>query len=1431
MPIQAPKIDPRTYDDIVARTQQLVSRLTATDVEATVAALTGRILDEEIVKRTVTGDTSTRALRPLPEEEILFDPREPTDGNEGIELREPLPEEPPKDEPPTNGDLREPLPPPPIDSDPINPREPSEEPIPDEPLPDDPGDQREAPDDDGGTSDPPPVIGSTSTVVIARPGTLIDAALAQQISLIKAGQRVRVRGWQPPETALDVVPTPALLVGQTLGETVVGPAPGNALIGSIGTVVTTSMAEQIAAVRSGQHVKILTSADVGATLIRIFGRMVDLTIQRINAAPEKNFLAFLDLIGTKLLPPQAARVPLTFRLAPSAASDVLLRARTPVAAPPTVERLDATVFETERDLWITAVQLAAVMVRTPDTDRYGDYTASALGLRSTDFPVFAGDELIEHSLYLARADFFNLLGTKTISLTFSSPDAAWLAALPLAWSYWNGLSWQTLSASSTQPAVNTWWVSFTNPPVPGTTVVDGRAAQWIRARLQTALPWGEVNVVDAAGAITTIRRQDETPSDAFSGNKRVDLTVAYFPFGTADAPTGYFYVNTNVDPAFMRPGATLTLDLTFQTAGVAAAGLVLTWEYGSGSSANPTWTALGRSSNTNASLDGGTAFSDTTLAMTRKGSVRITIPQQWQQRPFQNVNGYWLRIGVSNGGYGTGATAKPPQIQSVRLGYEWALPRIQGISVNAELTRAAIVPDAGFANAQPLDLSKDFYPFGERPRFNDVLYIASQDVLAKPGADVTLRVTLTNPTGVTPAPTSPPLTVAASTNLVLAWEVGNGTVWQEVGRSSPGSTALTGSTTGFADNTKALTTNADETNTTGLVKFKIPLSVGPDTINGVSNYWLRVRIVQGNYGVDASYTQNASGNFTLIEATFRPPVIRSLRLSYTFNQSGPLDACLSYNDFTAIDRTAEAAESGASFLPFLPTSETRPTLYMGFDRPFANRTTTLYAQVKPPPYSGIAVADQPAQPEPARIVWEYYGAAGWTRLGLHDETRAFAERGLLLFVGPTDFRPRAEFGRTQYWLRARWERGLFRMPPRLHRVLTNTTWASQATTIENEVLGSSDGSARQVFRTARAPVLLGQAIEVFERELPNAAERAAIEALEGRDALSFVNENDPTQGVWVRWHAVDDFYTSGPRDRHYVFDHISGEVRFGDGQRGLVPVRGRNTIRAAHYQVGGGVHGNLAAGTISQLKSSVPYVAGVTNIEAAAGGAEQETLAQLKERGPRALRHRNRAVTAQDFEDLALLTCPDVARARAVTPSFDPTKLIWLDPANPIAPSGGSAEHQAISAGRVEVIVVPRSTAAQPSPDLDLITRVEEQLLAHAGPTTNVWIAGPDWLVVRVTAQIVPTSLEAADTLTVAVDQALQRYLHPLTGGLDGGGWAFGRQPYLSDLYAFVEGIPGVDHVHALTINADTPDPARLDRFLVCSGQHQVSLIAPDEGD
>jgi hypothetical protein len=85
--------------------------------------------------------------------------------------------------------------------------------------------------------------------------------------------------------------------------------------------------------------------------------------------------------------------------------------------------------------------------------------------------------------------------------------------------------------------------------------------------------------------------------------------------------------------------------------------------------------------------------------------------------------------------------------------------------------------------------------------------------------------------------------------------------------------------------------------------------------------------------------------------------------------------------------------------------------------------------------------------------------------------------------------------------------------------------------------------------------------------------------------------------------------------------------------------------------------------------------------------------------------------------------------------------------------------------------------------------------------------------------------MEAASRL--GVKEVLVRFLHPLTGGFDGRGWPWGRIPPLSSLYRCIEDIPGVDHVQMLNVKEEPEDLREASYFLVCSGEHQVTVLPP----
>ncbi len=718
---------------------------------------------------------------------------------------------------------------------------------------------------------------------------------------------------------------------------------------------------------------------------------------------------------------------------------------------------------------------------------------------------------------------------------------------------------------------------------------------------------------------------------------------------------------------------------------------------------------------------------------------------------------------------------------------EAAQLRIGRVAVTAAVAAASASPGAAFAGAVPADLSRDVYPFGEQPRLGNDFTIGS-DVLGRVGAEVTLDVTVS---------TGLPVVPQASPGLVLVWEVGGTDGWVPVGRSGGGAKA----SPGFSDGTDGLTTD-------GQIRFVVPTTGDRLPLNGTANWWLRVRIAAGDYGRPASYLSAPTGGSPVfVPASFAPPGLAGLRIRWTFRGEEPAWVAIGNGD-----AVADVTGADAPVQPFVPVPDDRPALHLGFDRPFPNRPVLLHVQVEPAPFDPGAAA--PASPE-AR--WEYAGPGGWLPLGAADETRGLTRSAPVAFLGPADLVPTARFGRSLCWLRVSpADPGTPAASPMLRRVLLNTVPASAAVPAAVEVLGAADGTGGARFRTTRAPVLAGEAVEVMAAD------------------------------AWQTWQRVPDFASSGPLDRHYVLDRQTGEVTFGDGRHGAAPAAG-SSIRTG-YRSGGGSGDNRPPGALTQLEVALAGVDSVVNLEPAAGGADPEPLSRVRLRGPVVLRHGGRAVAAEDYADLAVAASPDVARARAVPVPVNPLDVAWIQP-HPVAPGPPPADtasllctapdadvatHRPPSAGRVAVVVVPDTPDPRPVPSRQLLDEVAAELQPRCPAVlaaADVPVIGPEWIRVTVTATVAATDLDVARTLADAVAAALDTFLHPLHGGPDGSGWAFGRAPHRSDLLAVVSAVAGVDSVPRLAVQEDRPRGGltgeQLARTLVWSGPHAVTVVAP----
>ncbi|MBV1796830.1 putative baseplate assembly protein [Siccirubricoccus sp. G192] len=526
----------------------------------------------------------------------------------------------------------------------------------------------------------------------------------------------------------------------------------------------------------------------------------------------------------------------------------------------------------------------------------------------------------------------------------------------------------------------------------------------------------------------------------------------------------------------------------------------------------------------------------------------------------------------------------------------------------------------------------------------------------------------------------------------------------------------------------------------------------------------------------------------------------------------PLLAVQVFDGFGFAQVTTRAAAAGQWFHPFGPRAEEGAALCLGFgtEAPFTAQDFELLFRLpettRPP--TPLACGT-PSLPPNAELVWEYRDAAGWQPLqAIADATRSFTLDGTVALRGPGALvRPAilGEIRQPLYWLRCRLARSEYETPPRLDAVLPNAVTAVQAATVEAELLGRSDGRPDQRFTLANTPVV------PLARPLP--AGDVTVHSL-----LLEVDEGEGYQP----WQEVLDFLASGPDSRHYTLDRASGMVVFGDNARGRIPVAfAGGGIVARRYQWGGGRRGNLPAGAVKELQGFVAGIEGVANPYAATGGAEEEPLAEVRRRAGAEIASNGRAVTAADFETRALATPgARIRRARA---------LPLLHPYYPGAPVPGV----------VTVIVVPDAEGPSPLPNAATLAAVCAHLDGVRLLTTELFVAPPRYRTVRVEVDVEVRPEADPAQVKRLVEERLDAFFHPLTGGLDpdtgapgAGGWPFGGSIFVSDLFRLILETPGVARLTdgQMTVRVDEEagqfcrDVELCPNDLTCSRGHDVRV-------
>jgi uncharacterized phage protein gp47/JayE len=1053
----------------------------------------------------------------------------------------------------------------------------------------------------------------------------------------------------------------------------------------------------------------------GAALLKIYAKLLEGLIRRLNDVPTKNFIAFLEMLGVKLLPAQPARAPLTFMLSTGAKEAVAVPAHSQAAATPPAGG-DPVVFETERAILATPAKLQSFFSVVPAEDDFYDHAATLKDGALAEVFADTNPNLQEHGLYVAHDDLLNIKSEVNVSLAFTPAlSSGELNQLK------NNVNWQYYGERTEvvgeQKKKTEAWFDFPTTQVVASrlvltknnkdelkqTKVNNAKSRWIRglvkanllpANALTRLKATKIGLRVAPYSASSDPNAGVLPDAAVSGDIPLELPPSIgaqlLPFGPRPRPGDIFYLASQ--EAFSKKGAQIRLDLKVSLAGTSESAkpiptASLVWEYWN----NDGWVLLKKT--------------DTTANLSQNGSISFTCPDDIAPAKVGGVESFWIRVRIAFGDYGqekvvpkttgtgTGTDAQTPEF--VLSTEDIHQPQISELKIiyNSDQPPDSIVT---FNNGEYVVPAGSFSPFVPLEDSRATLYF-----------------------GFDQAPLKGPISIFFSLTEQEYTEKTMPRVEWEYFRKRASDGAGEWARLLIEDGTANLTVS-------GTIEFIGPQDFMQASRFGSAGYWIRAIDVENRF----------------------QPLARILRQKYQGSSdsqsAGLLTGKLSLYAF-ALGKN-----------PSIKLQNLRSGSTSGI-----SMTETLSEFVRETRTNLITGGDLPAEH------------------GEHEETHT--QKTELKVCDQTLESLNPSFGLPP-------ELKDVTLAPIVKGVYLNTAWASQAETIKDEAVGSSSGDANQKYTLTKFPVM-DETIYVDELGSLTESERKAFASQPGVVTEEKKDDQGNVLAFWVGWRRLEDFGEAAAADRVYTIDQTFGLIQFGDGVHGRVPPIGRDNIRAT-YRAGGGEAGNVAAGEIKTLRTTIPFVEKALNPEAAGGGSDTELIEDTLERGPQMIKHRGRAITAEDFEWLAREASRAVSRVKCL-PTFN--------------------DEGQYETGWVTVIIVPKSTDARPVPSPQLRQRVEKYLSERAANVVSfpkrVRVSAPVYVEVKLTVDIYPVRMDVAPVVESEAIGSLQRFLHPLTGGYENRGWEFGRLPCLSDFYALLEAGEGVDHIENLVMTLQVVMP------------------------
>lgn len=472
----------------------------------------------------------------------------------------------------------------------------------------------------------------------------------------------------------------------------------------------------------------------------------------------------------------------------------------------------------------------------------------------------------------------------------------------------------------------------------------------------------------------------------------------------------------------------------------------------------------------------------------------------------------------------------------------------------------------------------------------------------------------------------------------------------------------------------------------------------------------------------------------------------------------------------------------------------------------------------------------------ADVEWEYYGEedgkVGWHKLEvINDDTYNFLFSGIVRIKIPgkmTSFEG-------EYKIRATLVNDEYDYPPRIERILTNVFKVKQEETIcENKIIKKENILSDQTVKLFSNLAVYGRSevyykknggwiktgLPTFKSEIKKgtltvdleriwdkikclkSSEEAVMIVSYSQDVRNkiiigsstgisdqtvefdikdllydnmelLISEEVDGEETFFKWKRVDDFFSSGKYDRHFVYDEEKKEIKFGDHEHGMAPRVGTNNIKICNIKRTFGADSNIKAGMINSVSSMNNSLkkAGISQISDAYGGEDIETIEHAAARAADIFNSSGRAVTIQDYENIVKSTPGLMFSNVKILPNYMPGEDV----------SNQNCVTIAVRWNRKVGLTLPKSF------EKNIMNHIEKYRLIN----TKIKIVSPEYIGITLEGEIVVDSSYRADSQEI--EQELKKFINKINGNL-------GSPLHFSDVFGMIDRMKYVSRLNSLRI-------------------------------